>query len=306
MGWRLHLSTQPIEAVHIVAGSPPLVVVWDKRHQVHYYRFDDATPLGDGAFDAVEAPADLQDAVWHETVSTFRAPNGSYLPTVYLNRLTLHQSRDGRMRLYHFHEGDSMLQVEDHFLSLSRDDGGRYLVMGLDRALGLSAACDDDGLLHIFQQHVRVGLFEIGLSLGMDARLNLALPDGAGTLYVCDGERVIRVDSGGRIEQDLRTHFTVGKVAVSPAGGRVALADIDDNLIRVYDADLVQTHQKHAIDLVMDARQVQLLASLPGRKAGLSALDIADDGSIVFALGGVLCVTEVDALNMLPQARSLL
>ena len=78
------------------------------------------------------------------------------------------------------------------------------------------------------------------------------------------------------------------------------MADIDDDLVRVYREGLRPTHQKHAIDLMANARQVQLLASLPGRKAGLGALEIADDGTLAFALGGVICVTHIKALDELP------
>ena len=161
-------------------------------------------------------------------------------------------------------------------------------------------------MLHIFQQHIRVGKYDLGLALGMDARLNLQMPDGLGRFLLSDGEQVMLVDSAGRVLHSLAAHYAVGPIAISPGGQYILLADIDDNLIRVYDAELRPAYQKYAIDLMSAAKQVQLVASLPGRKAGLSAVDISDRGGIAFALGGVVCVTDLKALDELPRPRKLL
>lgn len=308
MGWRLHLSTQPVAAVHFVEDGvrAPQLAVWDSRHNVHFYDCKDGTPLGELRLAEQRLPGDLNEPDWREVVDTLRAPNGRFLPAVYLNRATILQSWDGRLRLYHQHEGGLILEIEGRHIALDREQDGRYLVVGLDRALGLSCAYSDQGLLSVFQQHVRVGTFEVPLALDMDARLNLAVPEAMGRMLLCDGEQLLMLDSAGRIQHRIRLHFTAGALAVSPDGQLVAVADIDDNLVRVYDGTLRPTHQKHAIDLMAEARQVQLLASLPGRKAGLSALDIANDGGIAFALGGVICVTQVRLLDELPQPQPLL
>ena len=287
-------------------SSVPQVAVWDNRHNVHFYDRRDGTPLGELRLAEVEPPEDLSAESWRATTATLRAPDGPYLPAVYLNRLVLHQSADGRLRLYHFQDGSLILEVDGRNIALDREQDGRFLVAGLDRALGMSGAYNDGGLLHIFQQHVRVGTFEIELKLGLDARLNLVAPEARGRLILSDGERILVVDSAGQVMDELVTHYTAGALAVSPNGELLAVADIDDNLVRVYREGLRPTHQKHAIDLMANARQVQLLASLPGRKAGLSALEIADDGTLAFALGGVICVTHIKALDELPQPQPLL
>ena len=308
VGWRLHLSTQPVVAIQFMSGESdvPQVAVWDNRHSVHFYDRRDATPLGELRLTGVEPPDDLTAESWREVAETLRAPNGPYLPSVYLNRLVIHQSGDGRMRLYHFQDGSLILEVDGRHIALDREQDGRFLVAGLDRALGMSGAFNDEGMLHIFQQHVRVGIFEIGLKLGLDARLNLVVPEAQGQIILSDGERILVVDSAGQVKDELVTHYTAGALATSPDGSLLAVADIDDNLVRVYTEGLRPTHQKHAIDLMANARQVQLLASLPGRKAGLGALEIADDGTIGFALGGVVCVTCLKALDELPQPQPLL
>ncbi len=306
MGWRLHLSSQPISSVQFVSGNTPQIAVWDSRHNVHFYDRRDAMPLGELQFSAYQPPADLHDDFWREITARFKAPDGTLLPVVFMSGLTVFQSSDGRMRLYQFQSGGLVLEVEGRHIALDREQDGRFLIAGLDRALGLSGALNDEGKLYIFQQHVRVGMFDLGFSVSVDARLTLLAPEGTGTLLVSDGERVVLTDSAGSVTHEINTHFTVGPVAVSPDGKLVLLADIDDNLIRVYQGDLRPTHQKHAIDLVADAKQVQLLAALPGRKAALAALDVANDGTIVFALGGVVCVTSMEALDALPQPRPLM
>lgn len=304
--WRLHLSTQPVAAVQILASEQPLVAVWDNRHKVHYYSQFDATPSGEQIFDEKQAPTNLDDDFWREFVSSLRAPNEIYLPTVLMAGLALYQSRDGRLRLYHFQDGTLILEVEGRHVALNREQDGRFLIAGLDRALGLCAAFSDQGELHIYQQHIRVGKYDLGLAQGVEARLNLQMPDGLGRLLISDGEQVLLVDSAGRVIHSLTTHYAVGPIAISPNGQHILLGDIDDNLIRVYDSELRPASQKHAIDLMAASKQVQLLASLPGRKAGLSAVDVSDRGTIAFALGGVICVTDVKSLDVLPQPKPLL
>lgn len=306
MRWRLHLSTQPVAAVQLIPSDKPLVAVWDSRHTVHYYTQADATPSGEQPFDRAPLPDDLAADFWQEFTASLQAPNGQYLPTIFMSGLSIYQSRDGRLRLYHFHDGDLVLEVEGRHITLDRDGDGRFLAVGLDRSLGLCAALSERGGLHIFQQHIRITRVALDLTLGMEARLSLAMPDGLGWLLISDGRRVMTVDSAGRILHQFEAHFAVGTLAVSPNGQYIALGDVDDNLIRVYDSTLRPTHQKHAIDLIASARQVQLIASLPGRKVGISAVDISDKGVIGFALGGVVCVVDLKALDVLPQPRPLL
>ena len=308
MGWRLHLSTQPVSAVQFIGEGTekPQVAIWDSRHNVHFYDRLAATPLGELHLADWHPPDDLHDPEWQEQLQTLRAPNGDFLPSVYLSHLAILQSGDGRLRLYHFADGRLILEIEDRHVPLQREDDGRFLAVGLDRALGPIGAVNEDGALTLFQQHVRIETVDLGLNLDMEARLDIAVPEGMGRLVVSDGAHVLMVDAAGRILHQMEAFFTVGGVATAPDGSLIALADIDDNLVRVYDSTLRPTHQKHAIDLVIAARQVQLLASLPGRKAGLGTLEVADSGNLIFGLGGIVCVTNLKALDELPQLRPLL
>ncbi len=283
-----------------------MLAVWDSRHTVHYYDRSDATPKGEHHFDLRLSSTDLSDAFWNDFSDSLKTPGGCYLSPVYMAGLSLYQSLDGRLRLYHFQDGSLVLEIEGRHVPLHREQDGRFLIAALDRALGLCAAFSDSGQLHIFQQHVRVGVYDIGLNDGVEARLNLAMPDGLGKLLISDGERVLIIDAAGRIVHELHSHYAVGAAAISPNGEVIALSDMDDNVIRIYDGALRPTHQKYAIDLIATARQVQLVASMPGRKAGIAALDVSNNGLVAFALGGVVCVTDLTMFSALPQPRVLL
>lgn len=303
--WQLHFSTQPVAALELVPGDSLQVAVWDRKRNVYFYDQRTGMPLGQRELVWQDAPVAPGSAEWDDFVAGLRAPNGGFLPTVHLSGMTIHTSRDGHLRLVHFSDGRLELEVDGRNIALDREQDGRFLAVGLDRALGLIGAITEQGRLCLFQQHVRVGSFWPGFTLGVDSRLSVLVPDALGRLVISNGERMMVVDAGGQVQRELSLHFTAGPMAVSPNGQFIALADADDNVIRIYDADLNPTHQRHAIDLIAQARQVQLLASSPGRRASVAALDVSDDGAVVFALGGVVCATRLAALNVLPQPRPL-
>lgn len=305
MGWRLHLSNQPVTAVQLIPGEPPQVAVWNPQRGAHFYHAYDATPSGVSEF----APPDFQLALdsdpWRAFVDSLRAPNGSPLPRVSLGGLDIHSSRDGRMHLYHYSDGRLMLQVDDTLVRLDREEDGQVLVADMDRALGLIGLINEFGDLIIFQQHVRVGAFPLALTPDLGMRLSIAVPDAGGRIVVSDGEQVLITDAAGQVLQQSRLYYVSGTIAVSPNGQAIAIADIDDNVVRVYSSDLRPTAQKHAIDLVSQARQVQLIASMPDPRVAVGALAVSDDGTLAFALGGVVCVSALEALDELPQPRPL-
>ena len=87
----------------------------------------------------------------------------------------------------------------------------------------MSGAYNDGGLLHIFQQHVRVGTFAIELKLGLDARLNLVAPETQGRLILSDGERILVVNSAGQVTDGLGHPLYgggAGRLAQRRAAGR--------------------------------------------------------------------------------------
>jgi len=82
---------------------------------------------------------------------------------------------------------------------------------------------------------------------------------------------------------------------------------METNVIRAYSgSDLTPTHQRHAIDLLADATQIQLLADLPPAQVAVSALTVTSKGVIAFALAGVICISDMSHMTALPRPQKLL
>ncbi|MBC7812483.1 MAG: hypothetical protein H7175_15120, partial [Burkholderiales bacterium] len=105
----------------------------------------------------------------------------------------------------------------------------------------------------------------------------------------------------------LNTHYFINMMACSANGAVLATSDSEAGVVRVYDGvELLPTRQRHAIDLVATATQVQLMADLPPLSIALSALTIDDNGVLAFAMSGVVCVTEISKMDALPRPQPLL
>lgn len=67
-------------------------------------------------------------------------------------------------------------------------------------------------------------------------------------------------------------------------------SDPETGVIRVYNRpELAPTHQRHALDLLQDADQLQLIADLPPFGAAPGAMAIDDTGALAFNISGVVC-----------------
>ena len=84
------------------------------------------------------------------------------------------------------------------------------------------------------------------------------------------------------------------------------VGDPETGVIRVYDDELQPTHQRHALDLLQDAAQLQLIADLPPFNAAPGSLVIDNKGNIAFNISGVVCVTTLKQLDALPRPQPLL
>ena len=69
----------------------------------------------------------------------------------------------------------------------------------------------------------------------------------------------------------------------------------------MYDSDLVPLHQRHAVDLMARATQVQLIADPPPSRITLHTLAVDNNGTIAFALAGVVCVSDVTQMLTLTR-----
>jgi hypothetical protein len=306
MGWRLYLSNQAVQRLDMLTGQPPLLAVWMARGRVYYFDQQTGAQVGERTIPDVPAAARTDD-VWHSFAAGLVAPNKAYLPYVRTALGDLRSSSDGRLRLVYAPPAALALELEGKDIALDTGAAARLRAVALDRLMGLVAALDENGLLHLFQQHIPLGAFDLGLRLGDGLPLAVVVAQGGGAVFASDGRQLVLTDSSGAVSRRLEAHYTIGHIACAPDGRLLATTDLDTNVIRVYNgADLTPTHQRHAVDLLAAARQVQLMADEPPALGALNALTLGSKGKLAFALGGMVCVSATSELNALPRARRLL
>lgn len=307
MTWRIHLANQAIQDLHFLSGKEGALAVWMRRDYAAFYDVTNGTPLGE-----VKLPpppiAIRRSDLWQDYVGALTGPLGrAYLPLVRTGTLTIHTSEDGKLRLYQIGDSELFLEADGREVQLEVRNADRFLCLEFDRALGFIAALDEEGKLHVYQQNTRIGAFEIGLRLQPDLRPMLCVSQGGGIVYATDGHCLVKTDTAGKVLARLHTHYEVGRLACSPSGAMLVTSDLESGVIRIYDGDdLSPTHQRHAIDLTMSARQVQLLAELPPTTTAISALAAHNRGLIAFAMSGVVCLTSAAQMNELPRPQLLL
>jgi len=306
MTWRLHISNRAIQYLDILDGEPTVVAAWSRRDRVAYYDLETGAPLGEHALRTI-AVENRQGIEWQAFLAELVAPNGAPLPIVRMPHITIYTTDDGRMRLYHVNQHQLYLESEDKEVPLEVEETEEFRVLALDRFLGLSAALAEDGKLHVYQQHIRVGVFDLGLSVERDLMPSVAISRGGGSIFVCDGQHIILTDSSGKARKKLETPYFVGKMACSPAGRYLVTSDLETGVVRVYHgADLTLLRQRFAVDLMAKATQLQLMGDPPPISVALSALAIDNRGIIAFAMSGVICVTALTQMDELPRPQALL
>jgi hypothetical protein len=301
MTWRLHLSNQVIQHINILPGKPSLVAAWTQRTRVSYFDLESGTPMGERVFKDVKFE-NLRDEKWREFISTLVAPNKAFLPFVRVPQTTIFTSEDGRTRLYHTGQANLLLEVDDKESKLEIGQATSLLAIALDRFLGLIAALDETAALHLYQQQTPVGVFKTGLCLDDDLSPQIAISHGGGSIFLTDGQRIILMDSQGEVRKQLETHYLIGKFDCSPNGQHLITSDREANVIRVYNgADLTPARQRHAVDLMAEADQLQLMADFPPANVALNALTVNNKGILTFALAGVICTSDITYLDVLPS-----
>lgn len=299
--WRLYLTDQTVRRLDILPGKPPVLAAWTGLRRVSFFDLSHGNPLGEQVFDH-SLPEQRAGDAWEAFLSSFNAPNGSPLPQVRVNGLTIHSASDGMTRVLHDdHSGDLFFDSAGQQVRLHREAGTRFVAVATNRTSGMTAALDEAGRLHTYKRDVRLAIADLALAVE-DWRPALALPSVGNRVICSNGDTVIVTDASGKIEQQLRLHYRLGPVACSPDGKYVALGDVDVGVIRVYNAELQPTHQRFAADLLADARRVQLLGgNTSGSGSMLSALALNNRGVLAFALGGMVCVSNVSRLSAIPR-----
>jgi hypothetical protein len=303
MAWRVHLTNQAIQRLDILPGKPTLLAAWTQRDRATYFDLESGIEMGEHLHKAVSRQSDK----WPEFAASLVAPNGAQLPVIRTAQATIYTTEDGRMRLFYTGGTNLTLEVEGKDLPLEIKAASDFVTLAFDRVMGVVAALDEKGKLHLYQQHIRVGAFDLKYKLDSDYQPVLAIADGGASLFVGAGREIILAETSGRVKKRLSVHYYVGRLACSPDGKYLATCDIDTGVIRVYDGtDLTPTHQRHAIDLLHHAAQMQLIADFPPSTAAPGSLAINNAGMLAFTISGVVCASPLKKMDALPRPQPLL
>lgn len=305
MAWRVHLTNQAIRQLHILPSKPATLAAWTHRNRVQFYNMENGTLLEERTIpDAPTAPR--QSHTWQEYAGALTGANTSfYLPYVRTRQMELYSTDDGKLRLYRLADGRLFMETDGAEEELLQ--GKDFITLDLDRALGTVVGLDGAYKLHIYQQDMYIGAFDIGLQPDPGLRPSVRISRGGTHIYATDGQRLVAADPSGSVKKTLTTHYFIGQIAASPGGGMVMSSDMESGVLRAYYGDsLVLTHQRFAIDLVAEANQVQLLADLPPTSTAISALAAHQRGTLAFAMSGVVCVTDVQHMDEIPRPKALL
>jgi hypothetical protein len=303
VGWLLALELPSVRDICLVTGDPPLIaldaaddgLLFFSAHSGAFYggetlpRPDARDPLGN-------RPIALLD--------TLRAPNGALLPRVRIGAMTVLSAYDGRLHVIQSGERAVKLAIDGEPVNLLRDHAAEVLAVGLDRELGTVGVLTDDGALHVFQQHVAVGTYSVGVARGY--RPSVFLPDAAGTIIVGDEERTRVFDMAGRLLAQAPCPAMLGAAEVAPAGEWIIRYGGMRGAIQAYDARLTVVRQGAGEDLRAASRSVQLFPAEKVRDGEIEALALADDGLLAFVQGQTLCCAHLSTLAPLPSEQTLL
>ncbi|MEZ4669102.1 MAG: hypothetical protein R3E39_14440 [Anaerolineae bacterium] len=302
MSWRIHLTNQAIQTLHILPGKPPLLMAWTQRDRATYFDLESGVEVGEHQHTAVSRQSDK----WAAFIASLVAPNSAFLPYVRTAQSTMFTTNDGKLRLYWMADDELLLELDGKEVKLELKTKVNLVALGLDRILGVIAALDSKGKLHIAQQHITVGAFDMKLKFDTDSQPSLAVANGGSAIYVSDGQEIILADNSGKVKKRQPVHYFIGRMVCSPDGKRLVTSDPETGVIRVYDDDLLPTHQRHALDLLQDAAQLQLIADLPPFNAAPGSIVIDDKGHLAFNISGVVCLTDLKEMDALPRPQPLL
>lgn len=300
MAWRLHLTNRTIQQLDLLYGFPNLLAAWWRRDRVTYYDLESGALIVEAAINLPDVD-DRNSLTWQSFVRELKAPNQIPLPLVVTPHEMVLLGENEDLRLYRGMGTDLFLQLEHGTDEIKLDvrSTNSFRQVAFDRGGEVVAALDPKGKLHLYRKVKRLGTFDVGLKLKDDISANLAVSTGGERIFVSDNRQIILSDMSGKILQRAETHYVIGRIACSPDGQLVAASDLETGVIRIYDSQLKLTHQRFAIDLLAEAKQLQLLADLPPVFTALNTLTLGNDGTLAFSMSGILCVTSLDHFKLL-------
>ncbi len=307
MAWRVHLSDDAIFRLDILHGSPDVLCAWVSSDEATF--FDMASGASLGTF-FVPRPLGIVRGTddWADYLEALCAPNGARLPYVRTPELAIHQTDDGQTRLYEDGHGLFVAdgtrtngQEQEYALGTAEKS---IVAVQMARETGNIAALDERGKLYLYEQQYLINEHELGLMPQENLLPDVVIDHIGDSVFASDGKHLLRTTADGTARQWLFRYmpYPIGKIACSPSGVYYATTDPETGIIRVYSgARLDFTHQKFAVDLFASAKQVQLIADVPTQRLGVSALAITDDGTLAFALEGIVTVAHIQAMEKMPS-----
>jgi hypothetical protein len=301
MAWRLHLTNQSIQQLDILegdTGKPALLAAWWRRDRVMFYDLNRGLVVGD---EIIEFP-DIEDRntlAWQNFIRSLSAPNGAPLPRINTAFETVYRAQTGEACLYRVGSAEIYLHPTYGSDEVRLDVRGTKTLteIAFDPAGEYTAALDTKGKLHLYRGEKRLGFYSLQLNNVDGLAPSLAIARKATAVYISAGRDIVKTNATGSVLQRITTHFDIGSLLCSPDGQWVVASDLESGVIRVYDGtDLKLRYQRFAIDLLANARQLQLLADLPPTAVAPNALAINNDGTLALALSGILCVTSLDEM----------
>jgi len=303
VGWLLELDTQRVRDLALVGGDPPLIALHTAEETLLYYAIDSGALYGRETLPRFD-PHDLLDGRRPAPFDALRAPNQAPLPRAQVGTATVLSSHDGRLHAIQRGEHTVALLIDGEHVDLLRDHAAGVLAMGLDRELGTVGVLTGDGALHVFQQHVPVGVYPLDLALH-GCCPTISLPDGSGMLIVSDEGRTRIFDTAGRVLEQAICPAELCLAAVAPAGEWVVRYGGARGVVRVHDAHLTAVRQGAGDDLRAASRLVQLFETEDVSGENIDRLVVADDGTLAFVQGRSLCCAHLSSLPPLPLEQPL-
>jgi hypothetical protein len=158
--------------------------------------------------------------------------------------------------------------------------------------------------MHVYQQHVYMGAARVDVEPDA-AFVALLLYNAADNVVLVDTRSIHVLDFAGKYRHKLDAASPVESSAITPDGQRLVICYQEQAMIRVYDADLRLLREGGARELWEQAAPVQLWADEPPPDAAFEAVSLANDGTLVFVWGDVLCCTHVSVLRSVPHTNML-
>jgi hypothetical protein len=304
MGWRLHLSNQAIGPLAILTQREPILLAFTRVDRLCMFDLASGTPLHEGELALPSAPPPPIGLKWLSYFNGLRDVDGQFLPRVAARRgLDVCQTHDGLWRLLVHGAGAVSWRLGDDPRVIRLEDAERWVLVDFEPKRGLWCALDEQGRRHLYLRDRALNVSPPSPLRVQSGVLALALARD-GRCFACDGRLLLVWDAQGQAAQHSLA-FTANRLAISHEGARLALADQENGVLRLYRTrDGTQTHQKTAIDLMARAAQLQLLADLPPPHSAVSGLALthsAEQGWLAFSMAGVVAVVSFSELDCVAE-----